>query len=171
MDPAGFDYIRVSQAEGASRLATQSRILNDHGLRDDRIFTDVASGRNMRRPTGRPPGTRGCNDDPSRGPRPVRRRCQRHGSGCGQRQCRPTPFGLTGCTGASRRTGRRPGVCWNYRHAPRTRPPSSPAWPKPGPACRPSSWRCSRPHWAIAYKLRAPPNMAHTVMVNTAARE
>ena len=50
MDPAIFGYIRVSQAEGASGLATQSRILTDHGLRDDRIFTDVASGRNMRRP-------------------------------------------------------------------------------------------------------------------------
>ena len=65
--------------------ATQSRILTDHGLRDDRIFTDVASGQNMRRPAGRPPGTRGCHDDPSRGPRPVRRRRQTHGSGCGQR--------------------------------------------------------------------------------------
>ena len=31
-------------------MATQRRILTDHGLRDDRIFTDVASGRNMRRP-------------------------------------------------------------------------------------------------------------------------
>ena len=50
MDPAVFGYIRVSQAEGASGLATQSRILTDHGLRDDRIFTDVASVRNMRRP-------------------------------------------------------------------------------------------------------------------------
>ncbi len=50
MDPAVFGYIRISQAEGASGLATQSRILTDHGLRDDRIFTDVASGRNMRRP-------------------------------------------------------------------------------------------------------------------------
>ena len=50
MDPAAFGYIRVSQAEGASGLATQRRILTDHGLRDDRIFTDVASGRNMRRP-------------------------------------------------------------------------------------------------------------------------
>ena len=50
MDPAVFGYIRVSQAEGASGLATQSRILNNHGLLDDRIFTDVASGRNMRRP-------------------------------------------------------------------------------------------------------------------------
>ena len=50
MDPAVFGYTRVSQAEGASGLATQSRILTDHGLRDDRIFTDVASGRNMRRP-------------------------------------------------------------------------------------------------------------------------
>ena len=39
MDPAVFGYIRVSQAEGASGLATQSRIL-----------TDVASGRNMRQP-------------------------------------------------------------------------------------------------------------------------
>ena len=50
MDPAVFGYIRVSQAEGASGLDTQRRILTGHGLRDDRIFTDVASGRNMRRP-------------------------------------------------------------------------------------------------------------------------
>ena len=53
MDPAVFGYIRVSQAEGGSGLATQRRILNGHGLRDDRIFTDVASGRNMRRPSWR----------------------------------------------------------------------------------------------------------------------
>ena len=51
MDPSVFGYIRVSQAEGESGLATQRRILNDHGLRDDRIFTDVASGKNMRRPS------------------------------------------------------------------------------------------------------------------------
>ena len=51
MDPAVFGYIRVSQAEGESGLATQRRILNAHGLRDDRIFTDVASGRNMHRPS------------------------------------------------------------------------------------------------------------------------
>ena len=51
MDPVVFGYIRVSQAEGESGLATQRRILNGHGLRDDRIFTDVASGRNMRRPS------------------------------------------------------------------------------------------------------------------------
>ena len=50
MDPAVFGYIRVSQAEGESGLATQRRILTDHGLRDDRIFTDVASGRTIRRP-------------------------------------------------------------------------------------------------------------------------
>ena len=50
MDPAVFGYIRVSQAEGASGLATQRRILTDHGLRDDCILTDVASGRTMRRP-------------------------------------------------------------------------------------------------------------------------
>ena len=50
MDPAVFGYIRVSQAGGESGLATQRRILTGHGIRDGRIFTDVASGRNMRRP-------------------------------------------------------------------------------------------------------------------------
>ena len=50
MDPAVFGYIRVSQAEGASGLDTQCRILTGHGLRGDRIYSDVASGRNMRRP-------------------------------------------------------------------------------------------------------------------------
>ena len=49
MDPAVFGYIRVSQAEGESGLATQRRVLTDHGLRDDRIFADIASGRSMRR--------------------------------------------------------------------------------------------------------------------------
>ena len=51
IDPAVFGYIRISQAAGESGLATQRRTLNDHGLRDDRIFTDVASSRNMRRPS------------------------------------------------------------------------------------------------------------------------
>ena len=50
MEPSIFGYIRVSQAEGESGLATQRRTLHDHGLRDDRIYTDVASGRTMRRP-------------------------------------------------------------------------------------------------------------------------
>ena len=45
VDPAVFSYARVSQAEGENGLATQRRILNAHGLRDDRIFTDIASGR------------------------------------------------------------------------------------------------------------------------------
>ena len=40
IDPAVFGYIRVSQAEGESGLATQGR-----------IFTDVASGKNMHRPS------------------------------------------------------------------------------------------------------------------------
>ena len=51
IDPAVFGYIRVSQAEGESGQATQRRTLNGHGMRDDRIFTDVASGKNMRRPS------------------------------------------------------------------------------------------------------------------------
>ena len=42
MDPSVFGYIRVSQVEGESGLATQRRFLSDHGLRDDSIFTDVA---------------------------------------------------------------------------------------------------------------------------------
>ena len=50
MYPAVFGYIRVSQAEGESGLATQRHILNDAGLRDDRIYTEVAPGRTMRRP-------------------------------------------------------------------------------------------------------------------------
>ena len=40
IDPAVFGYIRVSQTEGESGLATQRRILTAHGLRDDRIFTE-----------------------------------------------------------------------------------------------------------------------------------
>ena len=51
MDPAVFGYVRVSQVEGENGLATQRRILNEHGIRDDRIFTDIASGRTMRRPS------------------------------------------------------------------------------------------------------------------------
>ena len=51
MDPAVFGYIRVSQVEDESGLATQRRILNEFGLRDDRILTDIASGRTMRRPS------------------------------------------------------------------------------------------------------------------------
>ncbi len=51
MDSAVFGYIRVSQAEGEGGLNTQRRILNGYGLRDDRIFTDIASGRTMRRPS------------------------------------------------------------------------------------------------------------------------
>ena len=51
IDPAVFGYIRVSQVEGESGPATQCRTLNGHGLRHDRTFTDVASGKNMRRPS------------------------------------------------------------------------------------------------------------------------
>ena len=50
MESAVFGYIRVSQAEGEGGLATQRRILNDYGLRDDRIFSDIGSGRSMARP-------------------------------------------------------------------------------------------------------------------------
>ena len=48
--PVVFGCIRVSQAEGESGLATQRRTLNEHRLRDDRIYTDVTSGKSMLRP-------------------------------------------------------------------------------------------------------------------------
>ena len=53
INPAAFGYIRGSQVEGERGLATQRRILNAHGLRDDRIFTDMAAGKNMRHPSWR----------------------------------------------------------------------------------------------------------------------
>ena len=50
-NPAAFGYARVSQAESEDGgLETQRQLLNEQGIRDDRIFTDVASGRHMARP-------------------------------------------------------------------------------------------------------------------------
>ena len=53
IDPTVFGYIRVSQAEGESGLATQRR-----------IFTDVASGKNMHRPSWK--DLRGCSNQGTR---------------------------------------------------------------------------------------------------------
>ena len=45
-----YGYARVSKADDEARnLETQSRVLDDHGIRKDLIFTDVASGRTMNR--------------------------------------------------------------------------------------------------------------------------
>ena len=50
MDPAVFGYIRVSLAEWERGLATPRQVPNARWLREARIFTDVVSGRNPRRP-------------------------------------------------------------------------------------------------------------------------
>ena len=45
-----YGYGRVSKADdGARNLETQLRILADHGIREDLIFSDVASDRTMNR--------------------------------------------------------------------------------------------------------------------------
>ena len=49
--PVTYGYARVSKADDdAKNLDTQLRILAEHGIRDHLVFTDVASGRSMRRP-------------------------------------------------------------------------------------------------------------------------
>ena len=42
-----YGYARVSEADDARNLETQLGILADHGIREDLIFSDVASGRSM----------------------------------------------------------------------------------------------------------------------------
>ena len=50
MLPVTYGYARISKADDEARnLETQLRILADHGIREDLIFTDVASGRTMNR--------------------------------------------------------------------------------------------------------------------------
>ena len=45
-----YGYARVSKADAAARnVETQLRILDHHGIREDLIFSDVASGRTMNR--------------------------------------------------------------------------------------------------------------------------
>ena len=50
MLPVTYGYARVSKAyDDAKNLETQLGILADHGIREDLIFSDVASGRTMNR--------------------------------------------------------------------------------------------------------------------------
>ena len=54
MLPVTYDYARVSKSDDdAKNLETQLRLLANHGIREDLIFTDVASGRTMNRPAWR----------------------------------------------------------------------------------------------------------------------
>ena len=51
MLPVTYGYVRVSKSDDdAKNLDTQLRLLAHHGIREDLIFTDVASGRTMNRP-------------------------------------------------------------------------------------------------------------------------
>ena len=51
MLPVTYGYARVSKADDdAKNLDTQLLLLANHGIRDDLIFTGVASGRTMNRP-------------------------------------------------------------------------------------------------------------------------
>ena len=50
MIPVTYGYARVSKADDDARnLETQLGILADHGIREDLIFSDTASGRTMNR--------------------------------------------------------------------------------------------------------------------------
>ena len=50
MLPVTYGYARVSKADDEARnLETQLGVLADHGIREDLIFSDVASGRTMNR--------------------------------------------------------------------------------------------------------------------------
>ena len=51
MLPITYGYARVSKADDdAKNLDTQLRLLADHGIRPELVFTDVASGRTLKRP-------------------------------------------------------------------------------------------------------------------------
>ena len=48
--PVTYGYARVSKSDDeAGNLETQLRLLADHGIRQDLIFSDIASGRTLRR--------------------------------------------------------------------------------------------------------------------------
>ena len=50
MLPVTYGYARVSKSDDAARnLETQLRLLADHGIRADLIFSDIATGRTLRR--------------------------------------------------------------------------------------------------------------------------
>ena len=54
MLPVTYGYARVSKSDDdAKNLDTQLRLLAHHGIREDLIFTGVASGRTMNRPGSR----------------------------------------------------------------------------------------------------------------------
>ena len=48
--PVTYGYARVSKSDDEARnLETQLRLLADHGIRQDLIFSDIATGRTLRR--------------------------------------------------------------------------------------------------------------------------
>ena len=49
MLPVTYGYARVSKSDDGRNLETQLRLLADHGIRADLIFSDIATGRTLRR--------------------------------------------------------------------------------------------------------------------------
>ncbi len=50
MLPVTYGYAWVSKSDDEARnLETQLRLLADHGIREDIIFSDIATGRTLRR--------------------------------------------------------------------------------------------------------------------------
>ena len=48
--PVTYGYARVSKSDDeAGNPETQLRLLADHGIREDLIFSDIATGRTLRR--------------------------------------------------------------------------------------------------------------------------
>ena len=69
MLPVTYGYARVSKSDDDARnLETQLRLLVNQGIREDLIFTDVASGRTMNRPGASSVGLLRKIDASSRGP-------------------------------------------------------------------------------------------------------
>ena len=51
MPPVTYSYARVSEADdGSKNIDTQIRLLADYGIRPELVFSNVASGRTLKRP-------------------------------------------------------------------------------------------------------------------------
>ena len=77
--PVTYGYARVSKSDDAAgNLETQLRLLADHSIREDLIFSDIATGRTLRRAgwqelRGTAPGRRHSGDGLPRGVEPQLR--------------------------------------------------------------------------------------------------
>ena len=100
MLPITYGYARVSKADDDSRnLDTQLRLLADHGIRRDLVFTDVASGHSMNRPGWQDLIARVQPELQGRGPHPRRPHppgADRHAGLQRRRQVPPAHYPVSG---------------------------------------------------------------------------